>query len=75
MVMNADTTEGLSASVKVTTESHITCDPDHDGDSVAFRFLFPADSLALRPVDVVDGVPKLCFVASSKAPTITYGYS
>ena len=68
--MNAETTEGLSASVKPTMANHIACDPDHYGDGVAFRFVFPADGLALRAVDIVDGVPKLRFVASPNVPTI-----
>ena len=70
MAMNAETTEGLSALVKPKTASRIACDPDHYGDGVAFRFVFPADGLALRAVDVVDGVPKLRFVASPKVLTL-----
>ena len=70
MAMNAETTEGLSASVKPTMANRIACDPDQYGDGIAFRFVFPADGLALRAVDIVNGVPKLRFVASPNVPTI-----
>ena len=70
IAVSAETTEGLSASVKPTTASRIASDPDHYVDGVAFRHVFPADGLALRAGDVVDGVPKLRFVASPKVPTI-----
>ena len=48
----------------------ISCNPDHYEDGVAFRFKFPDDGLALHAVDLIDGVPKLRFIASPKVPAI-----